>query len=669
MPEISLLENLKQRKVVQWGLAYVAVAWVVAQVVEIVAGPWNIPDNLIRTVHMVLIGGVPVAVVVSWFHGARGDQRVTGTEIAAVSLIVAAVIAGIFLLSPATEERPASRVADAGASFNSVSGKLPRLAVLAFENVGSPDESYFADGITDELNSRLSGLSSLAILSRSSADMYRESKRTVQEIGRALGADFALHGTVRWSRSADNGTTVRVTPEIIRVADDTVIWSSRYDREFEDALTIQAEIALEVVEELGVALSDRERIAVETTQTENPLAFQSYLKALQILPAGHGAEKDFRKAHTLAEQAVAIDPSFSLARALLAQADMGLYWFGYDATQERLEKARESIDTALELEPDSAEANIALGDYYYRLRDWNAALAQYSKVYELRPNDSEVAKRLGYIWRRNGAFEESADALRQASELDPLNAYDMLEYAWTEIYLGNYEIAEEKIQLAYETDPTEEWTYLIGAAMYWSRDEDGDLERAANMLERFPEPRAQYPAYLKIMQNLYEGNPESALRIVRDLAEPVLVLQAAYIPAELARAQVLSAMGRVDEAYSAFAAAREHLEAEYAKNPDDFRLSQALGLVYAGLGMREEALREAITLVELMPVSADSLLGTDALYGQMSIYAMLGETELALDTMAKLVALPTHLRGAYFTKEPAFAALRNEQRFWDLLEE
>ena len=156
---------------------------------------------------------------------------------------------------------------------------------------------------------------------------------------------------------------------------------------------------------------------------------------------------------------------------------------------------------------------------------------------------------------------------------------------------------------------------------------------------------------------------------MRDLAEPVLVLQAAYIPADLARAQILSAMGRGDEAYSAFEAARDHLEAEYRENPDDFRLSLALGQVYAGLGLRDDALREAITLVELMPVSADSLLGTDALYGQMRIYAMLGEFELALDTMAKLVALPTHFRGAYFTKEPTFAALRNEQRFWDLLEE
>lgn len=669
MPEASLLEEMKKRKVVQWGLAYVAVAWVVAQVVETVAGPWNIPDNMIRNVHMVLIGGVPIAVILSWFHGARGDQRITGGEVAAVTVVLGVVIAAIALLNTAAESPSTAKVADAGGRFSAVSGALPRLAVLAFDNVGSPDDSYFADGITDELNSRLSGLSSLAILSRSSADMYRESTRTVREIGHALGADYVLHGTVRWSPGEQGATAVRITPEIIRVADDTQIWSSRYDREFEDALTIQSEIALEVVAELGVALSDRERTAVQTEPTKNPLAYQAYLKALQTLPDGHGAESDYLKARTLVQQAIAIDPNSASAWALLSQADMGLYWFGYDQTQERLDEARESIDKAIALEPNLAEANIALGDYYYRRRDWNAALAQYSKVYELRPNDSEVGKRMGYIWRRNGLFSEAADSLRRASELNPLNSYDMLEYAWTEICLGNYESAEEQIQLAYETDPTEEWTYLIWAALYWSRGEDGDLERAASMLERFPEPRAQYPAFSKITQDLFEGNPESALRLVRDLAEPVLVLQAAYIPADLAKAQILSAMGRDDEAFSAFQAARDHLEVEYRENPDDFRLSLALGQVYAGLGLRDDALREAITLVELMPVTADSLLGTDALYGQMRIYAMLGEFELALDTMAKLVALPTHFRGAYFTKEPTFAALRNEQRFWDLLEE
>jgi hypothetical protein len=131
MPEASLLEEMKKRKVVQWGLAYVAVAWVVAQVVETVAGPWNIPDNMIRNVHMVLIGGVPIAVILSWFHGARGDQRITGGEVAAVTVVLGVVIAAIALLNTAAESPSTAKVADAGGRFSAVSGALPRLAVLA----------------------------------------------------------------------------------------------------------------------------------------------------------------------------------------------------------------------------------------------------------------------------------------------------------------------------------------------------------------------------------------------------------------------------------------------------------------------------------------------------------------------------------------------------------
>lgn len=669
MPDQSLLDKVGQRKVVQWALAYIAAAWIVAQVIEIVAGPWNIPAGWVRTLHVLLVGGLPITIILSWFHGARGEQRIGGVEIAALAVVLAMMGFGFLVVDPAADRETPSvtGVSEARVKLTAIAESLPRLVVVAFTNVGSPDDGYFADGITDELNSRLSGLRSLAVLSRSSAKTYRESSQTAQEIGRALGADYVLQGTVRWDRSGEDSTAVRVTPEIIRVADDTQIWSVPYDRRFEDTLSIQAEIAMQVVAELDVALSDRERSTIETAPTRNPLAYDAYLKAIQVLPAGHGSEQDFSKARTLAQQSVTIDPDFAIGWTVLAQADMGINWFGYDTLPGRLEQALESIEKALALEPELPEASVALGDYYYHQRDWDRALTQYSRVYEARPNDSLIIQRLGYIWRRHGLFDEAADALSKALELDPLNAYDKLEYAWTQIYLGDYEEAERQIKLAYETDPTEEWTYLIGAALYWSRDQEGDLERAAEMLERHPDPRAAYLVTNRINQDLYEGNPASALRRVRDFAEPVLVLQAAFIPAELAEGIVLRAMGRDDEAHSAFEQAREHLEREYEKNPDDFRLPMALGQAYAGLGLREKALREARATVELMPLSGDALLGTDALYGQMEIYALLGETELALDAMAKLVSTPTHFRGAYFTRSPTFAALREERRFWDLM--
>ena len=216
---------------------------------------------------------------------------------------VVAVLAGIgltlLMLEPADETVAVPSPMQTDSRLKSIPEAVPRLAVLAFTNVGSPDDSFFADGITDELNSRLSGLGHLAVLSRSSAHMYRGSQRTIREIGRALGADYLLYGTVRWDRSTKDGTVVRVTPKIVRVADDTQIWSTPYDRPFHDSLSIQSEIAMEVVAELDIALSARERAAIETRSTRNPLAYEAYLKAIQVLPQGHGSEQDFRKVYIL----------------------------------------------------------------------------------------------------------------------------------------------------------------------------------------------------------------------------------------------------------------------------------------------------------------------------------------------------------------------------------
>lgn len=663
----SLIDKLKQRRIVQWSLGYIAAAWVAAQVAELLAHPWGIPPGWIRVLHVFLVAGLPITVILSWYHGERGQQRASGFEVGAIVALL--LVAGVGAMSIGPGGRTASEATPLGNSLSTGGASLPRLAVLAFTNVGSPQDGFFADGITAELNSRLSGLRSLAVLSRSSANMYRHSNRTLQQIGRALGADFVLSGTVRWDRNGGGPGTVRVTPEIIRIADDTQIWSSQIDRKFEDSLSVQAEIALEVTSELDLALSEPERTAISAPPTGNALAYEAYLKGIQVLPQGHGSEQDFRKALTLLEQAMTLDPDFALACVKLADANMGLYWFGYDTSEGRLETALELIERAQALAPHLPEARIARGDHYYRLRDFDSALTEFSAVREARPNDSEVLKRVGYIWRRQALFEQAADALHRASDLDPLNAYDMLEVAWTYIYLGKYDLAEAMIRKAESTDPTEEWAYLAGAIMYWSRGRDGDLEKARDVLSHFPDPRSAYPAMSWILQHLYEGDPQAALKRVRNLAVPALVLQAVYMPADLLEGTILRMLGQEQQAAAAIEKAIIHLEPERQNNPKDFRYPLALGLAYASLGRREDALREAARAGDVMPYSEDALLATDVMYAQMEIYATLGETEMALDTMATLTSVPTHFRGLYFTRNPVFAELREQPRFRELLED
>jgi len=297
---------------------------------------------------------------------------------------------------------------------------IPRLAVLAFTNLGAPEDSFFADGITEELNSRLSGLRKLAVISRSSASMYRGSDKSARQIGEELGADYVLNGTVQWSGSGEGPVAIRVSPALIRVADDTQIWSGQIKRSFEQALSVQSEIASRVVAELDVALTGSEEAYIGARPTANALAYQTYLKGIQTLPDGHGPEEDYRQARTLLLQAVNLDPGFALAWLALAETDMGLYWFGYDALPSRLDQALASIERAGEVAPDLAEVVMARGDYYYRLRDFDRALAEYARIFEHRPNDSRVLGRLGYIWRRQGLFEQALESLENAVALDPL---------------------------------------------------------------------------------------------------------------------------------------------------------------------------------------------------------------------------------------------------------
>jgi TolB-like protein/cytochrome c-type biogenesis protein CcmH/NrfG len=666
---MSLFAELKRRKMIQWALAYVTAAWLLAQILEVVEGPWGIPAGWVRALHIALAAGVPVAAIVAWYHGERGRQRVTGREILAMAVVLALAGLGVMFLSSLDSRisrQAAVSVAErAETALLPVASDLPRLAVLAFTNLGAPDDGFFADGITEELNSRLSGLTRLAVISRSSASMYRDSGQTPREIGEALGADFILNGTVRWARP-EQGTLVRVTPELVRVADDTQVWSGQFDRKFEEVFRIQSEIAGQVVAALDVALSGTEERALGRPPTSNPLAYEAYLKAIQTLPEGHGPEEDFRQARLLFEQALKLDPGFALAWIGLADADLGLYWFGYDHRPVQLETALAAITRARELEPESVDAAVALGDYYYRSRDFDHALEEFSRAFARRPNDSRVLRMLGYIWRRQGLFEQAIENLETAAALDPLDAYGWIEVAYTHLVVGDYGRALELHARALEIDPSEEWNYLFAALSYWARAQEGDLARARKALEAFPDPRSAYPLSFWILQHLFEGDPQGALALLRSAGVDVVVTQGTYEPVSLLIGSILRMIGRDEEARDQLLGALAHLEARVAANPEDFRLHMALGRVYADLGRAEDAVRAGRRGVSIMPLQRDALLGSSAQYDLIRIYATLGETELALDTMAHMLARPASHHGFWLTRNPEFVKLWENPRFEEI---
>ena len=665
MSDESLFSKLKDRKVFQWSLAYITAAWLVVQIVEVLAGPWHLPEGWVRVIHIALFAGLPITIIVSWFHGERGNQKTTGVEIVAVAAVLFLAGTGVAWLGLRTID---ASVLDMSEPVTGISDSIPRLAVLAFTTIGSPDDDFFALGLTREINSRLSGLRNLAVLSRSSADMYQESGQTARQFGLSIGADYVLHGTVQWQVEDDGGSRVRVTPVILRIADDMQVWSHPLDRKFVDALTMQSEISLDVIKQLDIALSGTERKGVEVRPTENALAYEAFLKGMKWLPDGHARPEDFWQARQLLKQSVALDPGFALAWVQLAQADMNIYWWGLDANSDRLDTALQSIERAEAIAPSLPEVAIIRGDYYYRLRDYEQSMQAYSGIFSERPYDARIIRNIGYMWRRQGLTRQALEQLEKGAQLDPLQAYHKLELAWTHLFLDNYERALELIEESRRTDPTEEWIHLIEAIVYWSRAAEGDLERANEALSAFPDPRSDYPAWFLTLQRLFEGDPEGALDRIARTEEPIFVFQNIYDPKELMRGLILLQQGKVDMATPELRRAIEILEDAYTENPDDFRLPMSLGKAYAGLGMKDEALQAAAEGIELMPLENDKIMGLDAIYHEMQIYAIAGESELALDAMQKLVSIPSPYKGFWFTRNPAFEELKQHDRFWNLLE-
>lgn len=407
---------------------------------------------------------------------------------------------------------------------------------------------------------------------------------------------------------------------------------------------------------------------MQSKYTENPLAYESFLKGWKVKPPGHGAEEDFRAAFRMFQQATILDADFYLAWIGLAETYKDLYWYGYEAHLSTLDSAYQCIMRARKINSDDSEIVMSLADYYYRSREYDKSLVEYGKIINERPYDSQLLQRIAELWRRQGLFEEAIDQMEKGLELDPYNINNLTELSWTYIFTGNFDRALELQERAKKYSPDAEWNYLISAIIHWARGQKDDLNIAGSLLEKLPNPNSNYPAWFLTMQYKFENRPDKILRLTEKLSAEAFELQLSYEPISLVKglAHLLNKDKTSSKKYLEIA--KNDLIQKADQNPTDFRMHMALGLAYAGLGMKEEAIRSGIQGTKILPLEYDHLLGQDILYGLMRIYAILGENELALDTMAKLLSVPSSYRGFFLTLNPEFTALKQSTRFADLME-
>jgi TolB-like protein len=277
------------------------------------------------------------------------------------------------------------------------------VAVLPFENLGSPEDGYFADGMTEEITARLAGLQQLGVISRTSTLQYKGTTKPIKQIGKELGVDYVLEGSVRWQPGAEGKKLVRITPQLIKVSDDSHVWADVYEEESAEIFRIQSDIAGQVAQALDVTLQGPERRSLEAKPTENLEAYDYYLRGNDYADRSPDTEQQ-RLAVEMFRKAVAVDPAFAGAWARLSKSLTRLYFNLDDPSPQRLADAKEAADTALRLAPDLPEAHLALGYYYYwGLRDYDRALQEFAIARKGQPSNAELEEAAGFVQRRQGA--------------------------------------------------------------------------------------------------------------------------------------------------------------------------------------------------------------------------------------------------------------------------
>jgi len=542
------------------------------------------------------------------------------------------------------------------------------LAILPFENLGPSEDEYFADGLTEELTSRLSALHGLGVISRTSARQYIKTDKTTRQIGEELGVDYVLEGTVRWDRSAEGKGRVRVTPQLIRVSDDTHLWSDSYDRALEDIFSVQSEIAEQVAKQLDIVVLVPERKALHAKPTDNLEAYDLLLRANKHFDLGmiNRITSELDQAVELLKNAIELDPDFTFAYIGLAHIHSIAYHSGIDRTEERKEKAREAVDKMLELDPDLPEVQLALGQYYYYvLQDYERTIEVFEGIQKARPN--LAPSYLGAIQMRLGNWEQAAEIYEKSFKLNPRSPG--IAHFLGLIYerMRKYEEAVDWFDRALSIEADYIWSQFGKVRVYYLS--NGDTEKARALLETLPTHK--FNDYWWILNGMLERNFKGVLDRLDSLAYDVAEGEYFNFYKHLAYAMVYHALNNQSLMKTHAEEARIALEEALKEHPEDSRIHTSLGLAYAYLGRKEEAIREGKRAVSLYPLSRDAYGAPHYVNSLAMIYTVVGEYEEAINQLEYLMSIASGdiVSIPVLRLDPMWDPLRKHPRFQRLLEE
>jgi TolB-like protein/class 3 adenylate cyclase/Tfp pilus assembly protein PilF len=545
------------------------------------------------------------------------------------------------------------------------------VAVLPFENRSrDPDNAYFADGIQDEILTRLSKIADLKVISRTSTQHYKSAPENLPEIAKQLGVAHILEGSVQ--KAADQ---VRVNVQLINVQSDSHLWAETYDRKLTDIFGVESEIAKRVAESLQAKLTGREEQALAIKPTNNPEAYDAYLRGLAFQSRTGSPSELFTKAMGFYERAVQLDPKFAIAWARLSRMDAFLYFNRFDATTAgRGDAAKRALDNAQKLEPNSPETLLALGYYqYYVLLDYGAAKTTFESVSKMLLNSSEALIALGLVTRREGHWDQSTAYFEQALVLDPRNV-ELLDFAaGTYATLRQFAAALKLCDRLLDITPNDPQVMAEKASTFQAQ---SNLQEAARLLSGVNEQTPRY-FFIKITQ----------LRLERNYSEAVRLLQAKlaqfHYDSDLGKAddQVRVALmqrlaGDTADAKITAEQARNTLEQLYRNQPDRAFIAARLSQAYALMGQKDLAVQLAERAITLLPSTKDAVFGPTSEENLALIQTLIGENSRVISILTQLLQTPygsdfygTPVTPALLRLDPTWDPLRADPAFQKLCEE
>jgi TolB-like protein/class 3 adenylate cyclase/Tfp pilus assembly protein PilF len=546
------------------------------------------------------------------------------------------------------------------------------IAVLPFANLSEEKaNSYFAEGIQDEILTRLSKIADLKVISRTSSLHYKSAPANLREIAKQLGVAHILEGSVQKS-----GDTVRVNVQLIKAATDTHLWADTFDRKLTDIFSVESDISKAIAEQLRVHLTGREEQVIATRPTENLLAYDNYLRGLAYTLKTQPTPANALNAQRYLKESVQLDPKFALSWALLSIVDARNYLTqSLPPTPALREEARQAAETALALQPNLGEAVWAKGFYHYAcLKDYDTAARYFEQARQLLPNNSRIPESLAYLERRRGQWQRSEAYLNDAERLDPRNVTLLTGHATSYLCLRRFPDALKKLEQVLDIAPDDVDTLALIAAIAQA---EGDLARASALLAPLRPEADDYGALeIQIYQAILERRPAQIIpRLQEILSKPNPTL--GYVGGELyfwlGWAQEVA--GDRAAAHESWLHAKRELEGLIKEQPDNYGLLEDLALVYMGLDDKANAFPLAERAIAAIPIEKDAVRGPVPVEILARVSARLGDSDRAISNLRKVLSLPyvgsmaagAPLTPALLRLDPMFDSLRNNPRFQKLL--